>query len=73
MSERTIALHFSGHGLKNSEKFGRNQGYKDQGDILIFEKEDGSEYLLTEIELADILRKHDAIKTIEFVFVASCH
>ena len=71
LTEGTIALHFAGHGIKNSKDFFNDQNVKNEGDILIFEKEDGTPYYLTEKILKNLLDTSGA--EIEFVFVASCH
>ena len=42
-----------------------------EGDILVFENDDGTSYYLTEKILERLLRSSES--QIEFVFVASCH
>jgi hypothetical protein len=47
LKENPVGLHFSGHGFQNNEKLycGDKKGYmkyKDKGDVLIFESENGA-------------------------------
>ena len=73
LSDGTIALHFSGHGIKNSDEFfiNPNDNLKNQGDLLIFENQDGLPFYLSETKLKSLL---DTCNTpIQFVLIASCH
>ena len=45
--------------------------YKNQGDILVFEKENGTAHFLTETHIKEFLDQSKC--QLEFVFVASCH
>ena len=51
----TLSFHFCGHGIKNSKKYG-----PDQGDILVFENDDGTSHYLTEKILEGLLRSSGA-------------
>ena len=57
LSDGTIALHFSGHGIKNSDEYFINpqDNLKYEGDLLIFENFDGSPFYLSEIKLKSLL------------------
>ena len=73
MTDRPIALHFSGHGIKSTpENIGANFFLnKDKGNILLLENEQGmSDYLFEE----DLKKMIEMSQTVfEVVFVSSCH
>jgi len=68
LNEMPIALHFAGHGIKNTA-FDTEQA--DVGDILVFEDEYGKAQYVPCKVLREILRS--CPKQPEFVFVSSCH
>jgi len=68
LNEMPVALHFAGHGMKNTA-FGTESIY--DGDFLVFEDEFGkAQYVSCKI-LKEILRT--CPRQPEFVFVSSCH
>jgi len=68
--ENPMALHFSGHGVKNTEEnFGRSR--LDEGDFLVFEDSHGVAHFVSCTELGRIIATSRC--SLEFVFVASCH
>ncbi|CDW73918.1 sh2 domain containing protein [Stylonychia lemnae] len=76
LRQRTIGLHFSGHGLQNRRENFQDQSYfmkiRDKGDILIFEEQNGGvSQFLFEKDLKQILSQYPS--DLQFVVVASCH
>ena len=69
LADGTLALHFAGHGIKNSDYKGFN--LKGEGDILIFEQEDGTPHYLSEFKLKSMLQESKS--DIQFVLISSCH
>ncbi|CDW80630.1 nb-arc domain protein [Stylonychia lemnae] len=79
LNDNPLGLHFVGHGFQNidvasfmMDKKGwiQNRG---KGDMLIFEKEDGSSSYYTETDLKKLLLETYSHQKLEFVVVASCH
>eukprot|EP00826_Nyctotherus_ovalis_P058231 TRINITY_DN798_c0_g1_i2.p1 TRINITY_DN798_c0_g1~~TRINITY_DN798_c0_g1_i2.p1 ORF type:complete len:1311 (-),score=269.74 TRINITY_DN798_c0_g1_i2:1305-5237(-) len=68
MNEMPVALHFAGHGMKNTA-FGTDRVC--DGDFLVFEDENGKAQYVSCQVLKKILRT--CSRQPEFVFVSSCH
>ncbi len=68
MNEQPLALHFTGHGIRNNA-FGTER--LNEGDFLVFEDERGKAQYVSCQELKGILRA--CPRQPEFVFVSSCH
>lgn len=68
MNETPVALHFAGHGMKNTA-FGADRVC--DGDFLVFEDENGKAQYVSCQVLKKILRT--CSRQPEFVFVSSCH
>ena len=78
LNDNPIGLHFAGHGFENNEKLfrGDKKGWlnnRGKGDVLLFEKEDGSSSFYSESDLKFLLENTYRSHRIEFVVVASCH
>lgn len=71
LDKRPLALHFCGHGVRNTEEtFGITYDHN-EGDFLILEDEMGAAYFLSSKNLENLLKKLK--NQLHFVFVASCH
>ena len=60
LNDNPIGLHFAGHGFENNEKLFRSDkkgliNNRNKGDVLIFEKDDGSSSFYTEQDLQFLL------------------
>lgn len=78
LNDNPLGLHFAGHGFQNNEKLFRTDKkaqlkYRDKGDILIFEQNNGSSSFYTEQDLFELLESTYKHQKLEFVVVASCH
>jgi len=68
MNEMPLALHFTGHGIKNTA-FGTDKVH--EGDFLVFEDDNGKAQYVSCQVLKGIIKA--CPKQPEFVFVSSCH
>ena len=94
LRENPLGLHFSGHGFQNTESLyqGDKKGwmkYKNKGDVLIFENENGASDFFFTSELQAMCKdvskqlerkdsktegcENEAPIGLQFVYVASCH
>jgi hypothetical protein len=73
LAETPSALHFSGHGIKNTpENFGKDFNIvKNDGNFLVFEDNLGEAQYVSEKQLKQILDSSGAM--LDVVFVASCY
>ena len=60
LNDNPIGLHFAGHGFENNEKLYRGDkkgmlNNRGKGDVLLFEKEDGSSSFYSESDLKFLL------------------
>ena len=68
-----MGLHFTGHGVENNAATLGSDTFlmQNQGNCLVFEKEDGSAHFVTQKKLKDLFEMH--VASLKFVFIATCH
>ena len=73
LTEKPIGLHFTGHGIRNNTAaLGQNATeFKNEGNCLVFEKDDGSAHFISQKKLKDIFEMN--VSSLKFVFISTCH
>ena len=69
LSQKPLGLHFSGHGIPNSQV--KDPSMVGEGDFLLLETKSGEGELVSQQMLKKMIRQSKC--ELKFVFVATCH